>query len=183
MDPLTLLPAGVDRIVEGGGKCGDRHGYEVVEVRGKCRGECRDQVIEVAEGVAARPIPNPRQTVICKSQRLISHRSKASGLPVFVEGLVSTSDLAPYCHLLRRNEGSKRQRELASSFHKGAIPFLRVLAFRCNHCFPLSRRMNFLKHELRRDTSIHTKSREDQGCEVRGREMEEEEDDEGEVVP
>lgn len=49
MDPLTLLPAEVGRVVEGGGESGNRHRYEVVEVRGKCRGEYRDQVMEVAE--------------------------------------------------------------------------------------------------------------------------------------
>lgn len=50
MDPLTLLPEEVGRVVEGGVESGDRHRYEVVEVRGKCRGEYRDQVLEVAEG-------------------------------------------------------------------------------------------------------------------------------------
>lgn len=102
------------------------------------------------------------QTVICKTQRLIPYRSKASGLPVFVEGLVSSSDLAPYCCLLWRNKGSKRQRgqgELASSFHEAGIPSLRTPAFSCSHCFPLSRRMNFLKCEERHIPSHHSEVR------------------------
>lgn len=71
---------------------------------------------------------------------------------MFVEGLVSTSDSAPSF-----SAGVKGPRGKEG---KGSIPSLRELAFWYSHCFLLSRR-NFLKHESGRDTSIHTKVRQD----------------------
>lgn len=37
MHPVTLLPAVAGGMVEGGGECGGRCGYEVAEVSGRCR--------------------------------------------------------------------------------------------------------------------------------------------------
>lgn len=82
-------------------------------------------------------------------------------MPVFVEGVASTPDLAPYCYLLWRNEGTKRQRgqrKLASSLYKGANPFMSVLPsvpVMASHC----NRMNFLKQEVRKVTFLHTTAR------------------------